>query len=71
MGLYNFVISNTDVTVDLPRNTFVGALFGSSAEEIRNSVRGRMGRAFKDCGVKGPILVTVGDQEWTWGTITV
>jgi hypothetical protein len=71
MGLYNFVFGRHDTIVDLPHNTFVGDLYGSHVDEIRDSIRSQMQNAFRRCGVRGPILVTVGGPESTWGTITV
>ena len=71
MGLYNLVFGEEDRRVDLPHNTFVGDLYGSNVDEIRNSIRSQMKDAFRGCGVTGLILVTVGGPEHTWGTATV
>jgi hypothetical protein len=71
MGLYSLVIGSNDQTIDLPYNTFQGDFYGSSSGELRDSIRSRMVEAFRRCGVAGPIFVTVGGVDWTWGTTRV
>jgi hypothetical protein len=71
MGLYSLVIGSNDQTIDLPYNTFQGDFYGSSSGELRDSIRSRMVEAFRRCGVTGPIFVTVGGVDWTWGTTRV
>ncbi len=66
VGLHDSLVADDGRRYNLPTTTFAEKIEGSSADAIRDDICNQVKNVFGECGVKGKILVSVG-EDWAWG----